>query len=377
MPTRPWMIVAALLLTGGCIPKHIKPIASAEVMIDKTPKLSTFMRTALKDETVDGAVVSQVSVTSAELFSEGHFHETWRVTADLGEGGSKEMALKVFRTQEKADENAMNYSFAQQYGWPIPREIVRGASAAPLRDHPYLIMEFVQGGTLRRAVEAAVATGGDPGVKAVAALYAGLGTALGELHRKSSRKREKFDRSGAKSLETLIKACGKEGWCEPEAAERIRALLPALDGPTVAFVHGDLYESQVLMQADSTVKAFIDLDTAHFDDRARDVGSIMAHLLVINPRTRKLAWGAPNPSLGETEASAKAFLAAYKATDDLSDDAWASLLARSEAFMWIRLHEVVEALAGSPHGEPVVKALVDNRSAIFASDPFRDAGIVE
>ncbi len=371
-----WKIAAALLCAGACTSKHMKPVASAEVMVDKTPKLSEFLSRALKDETVDGQVVSQATLTSASLFSEGHFHETWRLTADLG-GRSKEMVLKVFRAEKKADENAINYGFAQQYGWPIPKEIVRGASAAPLNDHPFLIMEFVDGGTLRMAVQSAVTTGGDEAVRVISGMYGGLGGALGELHRKPVRKRESFDVSGRKALQDLIDACAKDGWCDAAIQERLRGLLPAMDGPKVAFVHGDLYESQLLMEADAKVRAFIDLDTAHFDDQARDVGSMLAHLLVINPRTRQAAWGVPNPNLAETEASAKAFLAGYKAAADIADDAWADMLARSKAYMWLRLHEITNALAGSPHGKPVVDALVDARGAIFSSDPLKDAGLVE
>lgn len=373
----PPLFAAVLLLAGGCSPKHMKPVASAEVMVDKTPKLAAFVRKALKDETVDGQVVTDVSLTSADLFGEGHFHETWKLTADLGGGRNKDMVLKVFHAQDKADANAIHYGFAQQYGWPIPKEIARGASANPLSDRPYLIMEFVAGGTLRKAVQDAIGAGGVGVADKVAALYAGLGTALGELHRKSLRKREKFDVSGVKALEALIEAGGKGGWCEPEVQDRLRKLLPALDGPQVAFSHGDLYESQLLMKPDGGVKAFIDLDTAHFDDQARDVGSMLAHLLIINPRTRKAAWGVAEPTAAETAASAKGFLAAYRAAADITDAAWPDLRARSKAFMWLRVHEVIEALGGSPHGAPVVEALVANRGAIFASDPFKDAGITE
>ena len=371
----PSIVVFALFAaTAGCAPTHIKPVDTAEVRADRTPKVAELVQRVLMDETVNGQVVTAVALKSAKLFAEGHVHETWHLDVDLGDR-SKEMVLKVFKDQRKADENAVHYGFAQQYGWPIPLEIVRGTSAGPLTDRPFLIMEFVVGGTLRSAVAEALGRGGDAGVEDVAELYGGLGAALGGLHRKSLRKRERFDVSGRKALEGVVAACAEEGWCGGPVQERLRGLLPALDGGRVAFVHGDLYESQLLMGEEGEIRAFIDLDTARFGDQARDVGSVLAHLLVINPRARQASWGVPDPTLGETEASARAFWQAYTASADIPEEGRKDLMARSRAYMWVRLHELMGALGGSPHGKPVHDMLLAQRAAIFVSDPVADASL--
>jgi len=368
------VILLLSVAAAGCAPTHIKPVDTAEVRADRTPKVAALLRRVMMDETVDGQVVTTVSLKSAKLFAEGHVHETWRLDVDLGDR-SKEMVLKVFKDQRKADENAVHYGFAQQYGWPIPLEIVRGTSAAPLTDRPFLIMEFVVGGTLRSAVAEALGRGGDAGVQAVAQLYGGLGAALGGLHRKSLRKRERFDVSGRKALDNVLVACAEQGWCGGPVRERLQGLLPALDGGRVAFVHGDLYESQLLMGEEGEIRAFIDLDTARFDDQARDVGSVLAHLLVINPRARQASWGVPDPTLEETEASARAFWRAYAASAGVPEEGRKDLMDRSRAYMWVRVYELMGALGGSSHGKAVHDMLLAQRVAIFVSDPFADANL--
>jgi len=368
------VVLSLFAPSAGCAPTHIKPVDTVEVRADRTPKVAELVQRVLMNETVDGQVVTQAALTSASLFAEGHVHETWRLDVDLGER-SKVMVLKVFKNQRKADENAVHYGFAQQYGWPIPLEIVRGSSAGPLTDRPFLIMEFVVGGTLRSAVAEAVNRGGDTVAKDVATLYGGLGSALGGLHRRSLRKRERFDISGRKALEGVVAACADEGWCGGPVQQRLRGLLPALDGGRVAFVHGDLYESQLLMGEGGEIRAFIDLDTARFGDQARDVGSVLAHLLVINPRARQASWGVPDPTLGETEASAQAFWQAYTAAAEIPQEERKDLMDRSRAYLWVRVHELMGALGGSSHGKAVHDMLLAQRAAIFVSDPIADASL--
>lgn len=371
--------IALVALASACTPRHTKPVASADLVAASTPRLAELLASALKDETVDGLVVRAVALRSADLFSEGHVHETWRLSVDL-DGRAKDLVLKVFPDAAQAAESALNYGFAQQYGWPVPAEVVRGPSASPIRDRPFVLMEFVKGGTLRAAVSEALASSGagDPSAaaRASASLYGVLGRELGVLHHRSLRRRERFDPSGVTALDRLLQRCAEDGWCDEDGRARLKALAPSLDGPHVAFVHGDLYESQVIMDGPERIRAFIDLDESRFDDPARDVGSVLCHLLLVNPAARPAAWGVPAPTLEETEASAQAFMAAYRESFQFDDADWAELLTRAQAFLWIRLGELVDDLAGSPHGQPIVAALTAGRAAMLATDPFRDHGLV-
>jgi hypothetical protein len=117
----------------------------------------------------------------------------------------------------------------------------------------------------------------------------------------------------------------------PERAEHVRNIAAAISaeagtGPTVA-VHGDFYESQVLLSGRS-ITGLLDIDTLRLGDRLDDLGCLVGHLSV-------LAHLEPQHAAAIKRAGA-AYLAAFERTVDPAD-------------LRYRVAAVVISLATGPH----------------------------
>ncbi len=279
--------------------------------------------------------------------------------------------LKLFQDEGRAEANAAQFRAANAHGWPVPAEYYRG-TAAPYSDQPALVMEFLSGGTLRTRIKRQFERGGAPDTGAIAAAYAAVGAELGRLHKAHVRARNERDRSGVVGLQEVTKRCQAEGWCGKGAQERLAYLAQSMDAGSVTFVHGDLYEQQVIIGPDGGVAGFIDLDQAGFADPAADVGQLLAHVLLLNPRTREAAWQVPNPTPAETRATAEAFLGAYRDAAGLTGTDWANFLRRARGHMWKRFGDVLQDLRGNPHGAPLVQIIDADKEVIAGSDPLAD-----
>jgi len=163
--------------------------------------------------------------------------------------------------------------------------------------------------------------------------------------------------------------------CGPHSVRRMYQVAPMLDGDMVTFVHGDLYESQIITEM-GKVTAFLDFDECAAADPAMDVGYMLAHILLINPVTRESVWGAPTPTSDEIVATTLAFLKAYRAAAKLDDaGAWDTFLRRSKGYMWVRIGVLVAKLEDNIHGKKLLDLIKRNKVEPFAVDPFDLHGI--
>ncbi len=84
-------------------------------------------------------------------------------------------------------------------------------------------------------------------------------------------------------LDVLQRWCRVIARLKPEIADRahailesLNALLPTLDTPSPAPIHGDFYESQIITGPQHSV-TILDLDTLALGDPATDIGNFLAH----------------------------------------------------------------------------------------------------
>lgn len=361
-------------------PAAVKPVMDAAKESAANPKLAAYVARVLPGKSVDGKLVTAAVLQDARAFDEGHHHETWNLTVDV-DGRLAKFALKIFPDAARAEANAAQFRAALAHEWPVPTEFHRGP-AKPYSDKPALLMEFISGGTLRTQVVRQFEREGQPDTAAIAAAYAAVGRELGGLHKAHVRPRNaagaSADRSGAAPLKAMISRCETELWCGADAKARLGYLASSVDSGPVTFVHGDLYEQQVILtgataSAAPAVAGFIDLDNAGFADPAADVGQLLAHILLLNPRTRLASWKVPNPTPQETRESAESFLNAYRAAAGLTADAeWKELVRRARGHMWNRFGHVLADLRGNPHAAPLVQIIETDKEAIAASDPFAE-----
>ncbi len=346
----------------------IKPVATAEFMAAAEPQLEAYLRRVLGG---DGANRREVELVEARLFSEGHINETWRITVDV-DGEINHAALKIFASPESAATNAAMFKLAQESGWPVPTELVRG-DTQPYSPRESLLMQFMVGGSLRQHVAALFRSpeANAPTDNEVADLYAEVGDVLGYLHKSHMRPRRRSDTLDRPAMDAALGRCSKGGWCDATARQRLLGLAEELDKGPVTFCHGDLYESQIIMGEDERVRAFIDLDAAGYGDPAKDVGQLLAHVLLVNPVAREAGWKIPSPSTEEAELTARQVLLAYRASAGLADTDWAAFYRRVRAHAWLRMAKILFRYRGNPHARAMVEGLEAHKARFTAEDPFK------
>ncbi len=134
-----------------------------------------------------------------------------------------------------------------------------------------LVLAWLDGLPLREALSSAAAL---PALERV-------GAALAELHgRPTAGLPAPGPRAGARAV---FAAAEHVGWLLPSAGRRVRRLAERvaadLDGAACdAFVHGDFYDKQVLLQDERV--GVLDFDASHRGDAAEDLGLLLAHLEV-------------------------------------------------------------------------------------------------
>ncbi len=369
---RLYSLALCLLWLAGCAtpgPASVKPVASDELVEKARPKLAKYLERVLPGKEIHGVKIEEVKLVEAHLFSEGHMNETWKLVVEADKR-LYDFALKIFADKQRGDANAAQYRVALKHEWPVPMEYVRG-NTLPYTERPSLLMEYITGGTLQTRIKRQFDKDGKLDTDAIIAAYGAIGGALGEVHAKNLRDRKEGDRSGKKAIEEMLATCKKEGWCGPGARERLGKLGAVMDKGKVTFVHGDLYESQVVLRADGKVAAFLDLDQAGFSDPAEDVGSLLAHIVLFNPWTRDIMWDVPDPRSEETRSAAEALLREYKATAGLADD-WTPFLGRVRGYMWLRLHHILVKLRGNVHAAELMEELEAQKRGLATTDPFED-----
>ncbi len=346
--------------------ESVKPEATDEVVTAAEPQLEQYLRRVLKDPAL--------TLVQARLFSEGHINETWYLSYEREEV-LESAVLKIFADAAAAEGNRVQYQRADERRWPIPDQLARGV-ATPYVERPALLMEFIAGGTLESRVKALFDNNRRPFPDEVAQLYGDVARAIGILHKDQRRARQPGDRSGRKAMTATIERCKAEGWCGEAAQRRFEALAEAIDSGPVTFIHGDLYESQVVLKPKGTkashiqVAAFLDLDESGMGDPAVDLGSLLAHVLVVHPRTRRQAWGIPDPTPAETQAVARRVLDQYREGARIADEHWAGFVTRVRGWMWIRLSNIIAKYAGSDHAAELLKTLSAVGPALTETDPL-------
>jgi aminoglycoside phosphotransferase (APT) family kinase protein len=344
-----------------------KPEETPALVQKAFPAFEAYLKHVLPGKTLNEEKVHEVKLVHAKPFTEGHVNEVWGLTIEV-DGHLTDVVLKIFGTKALADANAEQFREAVAHDWPVPLEYHRGATT-PYTERPSLLMEFITGGSLERRVKTGFKRDGTPDTIAIAAAYSELGTELGRLHKLNQRDRVGPDHTSAAALTDLLSRCEAAVWCGPEGKARLVAVAPVVDTGPVTFTHGDLYESQVIFRPDGRVAAFIDMDLAGFADPAKDVGSLLAHIAIFNPRVREDKWGVPNPSPEEVSASATGFLQTYRSAAGL-EHAWPAFMKRVEAHMWLRVGEWIDKMQGNPHGRTTIEALNREKRSLFADDPL-------
>ena len=347
----------------------VKPDADkAEGLADSaSPKLLAYLQRVLKDDAIE--------LVQARPFAEGHINETWYLSYER-QGVLEAAVLKIFADDKAAKANAAQFKRADERRWPVPDQLARG-TAAPYSKRPALLMEFVAGGTLQSRLEQMFAKGHVPFPDEVAEKYGDVARAIGILHREQRRPRAPGDRSGKKAMAKMIADCAKAGWCGAEAQARFKKLADVIDTGPVSFIHGDLYESQVVLKPQGSMRghievaAFLDLDESGMGDPAVDVGSLLAHVLLIHPRTRWKSWGIPDPSADETRAVAEKILEEYREGARIGDDAWPGFIERARGWMWLRLNNVMVKYRKSEHAAELLAALEKLGPKLTESDPLQ------
>lgn len=364
--------VAALGLASACAGgaasgKDVthKPDGKADLVAEASPALGEYLTKALTGKDVGGKTIRTAKLVAAKPFDEGHVNETWFLEADV-DGEPARFALKIFPTPEGASVNAAQFQTARAKGWRVPLEYARGA-VQPYTERHGLLMEFIDGGSLAKHVKAHVAKGGD--IQAIAALYGKMGMTLGRLH-EANRKSASGLRTAGAELRGLAARCAEEKWCDAAAKARLDGLAGHMDQGPVTFIHGDLYEQQIIMNDEGGLAAFIDLDLAKYDDPAADVGGMLAHILYINTTARQATQGVADASVAEAKATAERFLADYRKGAWLKDDEWAAFTTRAKGHVYLRVASLLSRYKGNPHAKPLVDVLEARKGELIARDPF-------
>jgi len=372
----PLLFLTACAAAPASIPSPAthKPVATLDRVAEAKPKLAEWVEKTLPGKKLGETTVGKARLVDARLFEEGYVHETWRLDVEI-DGVTRPMALKLFPTAEQAAANEAQYRLARAKGWPIPSEFLR-SPVAPYHESPGILREYVPERSLAAHVRSLFKDGRVPNVLDVASAYAEVGRALGTLHEKS-RKLQKEGRDDGARLKALAARCADEGWCGAPTRLRLETLAAKLDSSEVSFIHGDLYEEQVILDANGRLTVFIDLDHAHFGDPAADLGALLAHILLVGPAARAAHWGIPAPTQEETKAVANRLLAAYREAAFISGDAWAGFLERAQAYMWLRLGVVLERYRGNVHAQPLWTALEGKKRELIDGDPFATYGLTQ
>ncbi|MEQ1873616.1 MAG: phosphotransferase [Ilumatobacteraceae bacterium] len=180
-----------------------------------------------------------------------------------------------------------------------------------------LVLQALPGATLREAIRS-----GKRAVPSGESIIGLLDRLPSELAAGPSR---------ASWLERVHHYAAIVGSIMPTDAERARRIADAIReeagvGPTVA-VHGDLYESQLLVNG-SNVSGLLDIDGAGPGDRLDDLGCMLGHLSVLAEVDRKHA--------GAIKALGADYLASFEKTVDPAD-------------LRYRTAAVVMSLVAGPH----------------------------
>jgi len=359
--------VPAAALPCACGAGTGKPVDTHALRLAARPKLAEYLRRAVGKQGAD-----EVRLIDARPFSEGHVHPTWQLFAVVG-GKRQAYALKVFPDEAVAAAAADNYRVARELGWPVPADVARG-SATPYADRPASLQELVPGRSLGATIEALLRRKPPATDEGIAALYGQLGRVLGGLHAKGKRPRRDGDLSGTRAMRELTRRCQADDWCKPALRVQLGDRAAGLDGPEVTFVHGDLYESQVIFLEPARLVAFVDLDRAGYGDPALDVGSLLAHVVLVNPLARWPVWGVPDPTEAETKASAEWFLAEYRKAAGISDG-WAAFLERVRGYMLLRIGRLLLELRGNVHAYPLLGLVQTGKEELLSGDPLARCGI--
>ncbi len=363
-PSRQLAPLLVLALGAACAAPAAKPVYSAKAEQAARPQLEAWLTAAV------GGEGKAVRLLEAEQFMEGHTYETWRLLAEVG-GKEVAYSLKVYPTEARAKQVADLRAEAIGLGWPVP-ERVAGGMLTPYKQLPGSLRVFVHGESLALKVRAKVQTGTSTG--AIAALYGQVARRLGALHAKGRRPRKPEDRTAAEALKAFAERCQTKGWCSKETAKACTELAGEFDPPDVTFLHGDLYEGQIIFDESGELAAIVDLDEAGWGDPAADVGTLLAHVMLVNPVARKAEWGVADPDKGEVRATAEAVLSAYREGAGIGDD-WAAFLGRVRGHMRLRVVHLLDKLEDNPHGKTLVDALRPKRRALLDADPFADYGL--
>lgn len=349
-------------LMSGCAAGAEKPVDTQELRTEAKPGLAAYV----------AASVPGAKLTAAEPFGEGHMHEAWKLTTDVA-GKERVFALKLFPDDKFARADAANYEEARGLGWPLPADVKRG-SAKPYKEVPAYLSEFVVGRSLAGAVTHTWNMGKTTPAD-VAALYAEVGGKLGALHKASVRARKPGDISGAALMLDLAELCLPLMWCGPHTQKTLQETAKHIDGTEVAFIHGDIYETQMILDDGGKLASFLDLDEAGYGDPAMDVGYMLAHILLVNPIARQAVWGIPNPGPEEQKATAEGFLGAYKAAAGLDGPDWATFIDRTKAYMRLRVGRLMIKYHDNVHAKALLNLVDKKKVTLFVVDPLVDLGV--
>ncbi len=105
-----------------------------------------------------------------------------------------------------------------------------------------------------------------------------------------------------------------------------------------------------------------------------DLGSLLAHVLIIHPRTRWKSWGISDPTTDETQGVARKILEEYREGARIGDDAWPAFLERTRGWMWLRLNNVMVKYRKSEQAAELLKALEGLGAALTETDPLEALG---
>ena len=357
-------LVVAIAL-GGCATGGGKPLASADFLKGAKGGLEGFLQTL--PNSGPGARLQE-----ATLFSDGFYHESWRLTYAF-QGKRTTVALKIFPNDKSAQKSLKNYAMARAAGWPLPKELYRG-TVAPYQNRPGLVMEYIKVPTLAGyARERADDNLTDP--DGIRVRYEGLGATLGKVHRAGLRT-VKGDKQALEDIDDLLERCEFDFWCGPKSMQRFEELkAKILKGP-ITFIHGDLFEAHATVRDDGYVKAFLGMHNGSEGDPARDVGTMLAHTLIINPIARDLIYGVPNSTVDEAKLAAESFLRGYRVGFDQKNSVeWDYFMARAVGYSWLRVGELLMKLQGNPHTEALVRLVDNKKAALFVLDPLKKYGV--
>ena len=360
-----WAAVFSMLILGGCATGGGKPMASAEFLKGAKGGLEGFIQTL--PGSGPGARLQE-----ATLFSDGFYHESWRLIY-MFNGKRTQVALKIFPDGDSAQKSLKNYAMARAAGWPLPKELYRG-KVAPYQNRQGLVMEYIEVPTLagysrQRADEGLV----DP--DGIRVRYEGLGLTLGQVHRAGLRT-VRGDKQALKDIDDLLERCEFDFWCGPKSMQRFEELKSKIIKGPITYIHGDLFEAHATVRDDGFVKAFLGMHHGSEGDPARDVGTMLAHTLIINPIARNLIYGIPNSTTEEAKFAAESFLRGYRVGFEQANAVeWEYFMSRAVGYAWLRVGELLMKLQGNPHTEALVRLVNNKKAALFVLDPLKKYGV--